>query len=67
MSKFDLYFAGSGSKQGQEEIISTNCNKLLSYGINKGDIYKFLEYKKAHPEYTGKLFISNLLMKLVTR
>lgn len=59
MSKFDLYFAGSGSKQGQEEIISTNCNKLLSYGINKGDIFKFLEYKKEHPEYTGKLFIDS--------
>lgn len=59
MANFDLYFAGSGSKQGQDEIISTSCNKLLSYGINKSDIFKFLEYKKEHPEYTGKLFIDS--------
>ena len=55
----DLYFAGSGSKEGQEEIKRLECNQLLSYGVNRADAYKWIEFKRANPEYKGKLFIDS--------
>ena len=55
----DLYFAGAGSKPGQEEIKKLECNQLLSYGVNRQDAYKWIEFKRAHPEYKGKLFIDS--------
>lgn len=55
----DLYFAGSGSKEGQEEIKRLQCNQLLSYGVNRADAYKWIEFKRANPDYKGKLFIDS--------
>ena len=42
----DLYFAGGGSKQGQEEIRKLGCNQLLSYGINLSELKKWCVYKR---------------------
>lgn len=55
----DLYFAGTGSALGQQEIKKLECNQLLSYGINKREVMAWVEYKRAHPEYKGKLFIDS--------
>lgn len=59
MSNFNLYFAGSGSNEGQEEIKKLQCNQLLSYGTNKRDIFNWVAFKREHPEYKGKLFIDS--------
>lgn len=59
MSNFILYFAGAGSKQAQEEIKKLQCNQLLSYGIARGEIYKWVEFKRNNPDYKGKLFIDS--------
>ena len=52
----DLYFAGGGSKPGQEEIKRVECNQLLSYGINKSEALKWKIYIK---EFL--MFIMNIL------
>ena len=54
----DLYFAGGGSKPGQEEIKRLECNQLLSYGINKSEALKWIEYKR-ETHTKAKLFIDS--------
>ena len=54
----DLYFAGGGSKPGQAEIKRLECNQLLSYGINKSEALKWIEYKR-ETHTKAKLFIDS--------
>ena len=54
----DLYFAGGGSKPGQEEIKRLECNQLLSYGINKSEALKWIDYKR-ETHTKAKLFIDS--------
>lgn len=54
----DLYFAGGGSKPGQAEIKRLECNQLLSYGINKSEALKWIDYKR-ETHTKAKLFIDS--------
>lgn len=54
----DLYFAGGGSKQGQDEIRKLECNQLLSYGINLSELKKWCVYKRESGT-KAKLFVDS--------
>ena len=54
---FDLYFAGSHSKQTEQYFIDNNYNRLFSQLNDRTLIYKYIEAKKNG--WTGKLLIDS--------
>lgn len=56
---FDLYFAGTGSRQGKEEIRRLGCNQLLSQLNERRDLMEWVEFLRETPDYPGKLFVDS--------
>ena len=57
--KLDYFFVGWNSELLFNILMENNCNMLLSQYNNRPMIKRVVEYKKEHPEYTGKLFIDS--------
>lgn len=53
----DFYFAGSQNQRAEEYMMSSGCNRLVSYYNDKPIINKWVEFKKQHPDCKNKLFI----------
>lgn len=64
---FDLYFAGTGSKQGKAKIRELQCNQLLSQLNERKELLDWVEYLRANPGYKGKLFVDSGAYSAYTR
>lgn len=54
----DLYFAGMSHTLAAKKIIELGCNRLFSQEINRPEIKKMVEMKKAG-QYSGKILIDS--------
>lgn len=57
--QFNLYFAGSGTKESQQLIRELGCGQLLSQLNERASIMKWVDYMRSHPECTSNLFIDS--------
>lgn len=56
---FTLYRAGTGTRRSQEAIRKYGCNQLLSQLNERKSILDWVEWLKANPTATNKLFIDS--------
>lgn len=58
-SNFEYFFVAWNAPEVFQAIVENNGNFLLSQYNNRNMITELIKYKKAHPEYKGKLFIDS--------